>query len=433
MLRFEDCAFDDSSGRLWRGEREIRITPKAAAVLGALLAHAGEPLTRDRLFAIVWPDVVVSDDALGSCIQELRRSLGDDARAPRFIETRHRRGYRFVPAVRRETAPGADAGTPADAGAVATADPLTPTTRTEAMRVTDSIGRRLERSTFEARLIGAPLVYLDNHAASDTLVMLLNAAWLDGSDLETHLRVLPYRCVAPTLLGFEPEARQRFELPLRDHLVLLDALLRSLVERESPRRVLIAGFSASADLVLRWAESLGADSARVDGVLALGPNQALETCFGSRVLATLDGSDEGALLAALRSIGSAATSVEDWALVHGYIGRILPRFGSDVRPIRAIARDICGPFERDDAAEFARLYREATARVRCVRCVFEDSGTCNRLLRAALLDHMERGSLGPHHRDGALRIEPARSHFELIQPAVVGAHLAEMVRETGTD
>jgi adenylate cyclase len=41
----------------------------------------------------------VTDDALTSCIQELRRALEDDPKQPRFIETRHRRGYRFVAAL----------------------------------------------------------------------------------------------------------------------------------------------------------------------------------------------------------------------------------------------------------------------------------------------------------------------------------------------
>src|SRR4029077_8362675 len=43
----------------------------------------------------------VSDDALNSCIKELRRALADDARRPRYIETRHRRGYRFAARVLR--------------------------------------------------------------------------------------------------------------------------------------------------------------------------------------------------------------------------------------------------------------------------------------------------------------------------------------------
>lgn len=93
---FGGYRFDAGTGRLWSGSKEIRLTPKASAVLKMLVAHAGEPVTRDELFATVWNDTVVTDDALTSCIQELRRALEDDARQPRFIETRHRRGYRFV-------------------------------------------------------------------------------------------------------------------------------------------------------------------------------------------------------------------------------------------------------------------------------------------------------------------------------------------------
>ena len=53
-------------------------------------------VTKDQLFDAVWPEVNVGDAALVTCIQELRRALKDDARRPRYIETLHRRGYRFV-------------------------------------------------------------------------------------------------------------------------------------------------------------------------------------------------------------------------------------------------------------------------------------------------------------------------------------------------
>jgi predicted ATPase/DNA-binding winged helix-turn-helix (wHTH) protein len=88
--------FDPQTGRLWAGRREIKLTPRAAAVLAALIERAGQPVTRDELFRSVWRDTVVGDAALTACIQELRAALDDDARRPRFIETRHRRGYRFV-------------------------------------------------------------------------------------------------------------------------------------------------------------------------------------------------------------------------------------------------------------------------------------------------------------------------------------------------
>jgi TolB-like protein/DNA-binding winged helix-turn-helix (wHTH) protein len=88
--------FDLETGRLWSGKREVRLTPKASAVLKALVTHAGQPVRKDELFASVWKGTVVSDDALTSCIQELRKALADDAKRPRFIETRHRRGYQFI-------------------------------------------------------------------------------------------------------------------------------------------------------------------------------------------------------------------------------------------------------------------------------------------------------------------------------------------------
>jgi TolB-like protein len=105
-VRFNDYLFDGRTGRLWGGAGEIRLTPKAAAVLAALVTQAGTPVSRHDLFATVWSDTAVGDDALTSCVQELRRALHDDARQPRFIETRHRRGYRFIATV----SPPIDAG-----------------------------------------------------------------------------------------------------------------------------------------------------------------------------------------------------------------------------------------------------------------------------------------------------------------------------------
>ena len=115
-VRFGSHRFDVSSGRLWSNAREVRLTPKSAAVLAALVARPGQLVTREDLFASVWKDTAVGEDALTTCIRELRRALADDARRPRFIETRHRRGYRFVAPLAEDgmaetldDAPGADA------------------------------------------------------------------------------------------------------------------------------------------------------------------------------------------------------------------------------------------------------------------------------------------------------------------------------------
>lgn len=89
---------------LSRGSAEVRVTPKALAVLRALAGQAGRVVTKDELFRTVWPDASVSDATLSSCILELRKALGDDARQPRYIETLHRRGFRFIAATTLPTA-----------------------------------------------------------------------------------------------------------------------------------------------------------------------------------------------------------------------------------------------------------------------------------------------------------------------------------------
>ncbi len=95
-VSFGRFRFETDTGRLWAGSREIHLTPKASDVLKQLVFHAGVPVSKTELFDTVWSGTAVSDDALTSCIQELRRALEDDSKQPRFIETRHRRGYRFV-------------------------------------------------------------------------------------------------------------------------------------------------------------------------------------------------------------------------------------------------------------------------------------------------------------------------------------------------
>jgi TolB-like protein/cytochrome c-type biogenesis protein CcmH/NrfG len=83
-------------GGLMSGTRPVRLTPKALALLCYMAGRPGEVITKEELFAAVWPEVTVGDAALVTCIQELRKALGDDARRPHYIETLHRRGYRFI-------------------------------------------------------------------------------------------------------------------------------------------------------------------------------------------------------------------------------------------------------------------------------------------------------------------------------------------------
>ncbi len=96
MLHFEPFRLDRHNEQLWRGQEPLRLTLKAFAVLRYLIEHAAQLVTKEDVINVVWPETYVSETALAGCIREIRQALGDDARTPRFIETVHRRGYRFI-------------------------------------------------------------------------------------------------------------------------------------------------------------------------------------------------------------------------------------------------------------------------------------------------------------------------------------------------
>src|SRR5262245_28547404 len=96
FLTFDGYRLELPNVQLWQGQTILPLPSKALAVLRYLLEHAGQVVTKAELFTALWPDTVVSDGALTFCIVELRKALGDKAKAPRFIETVHRRGYRWI-------------------------------------------------------------------------------------------------------------------------------------------------------------------------------------------------------------------------------------------------------------------------------------------------------------------------------------------------
>jgi DNA-binding winged helix-turn-helix (wHTH) protein/TolB-like protein/Tfp pilus assembly protein PilF len=104
-LRIGEWWADPATNQLRRAGDRVRLEPKAMEVLVALTARAGEVVSREALLAEVWPGVVVGDEALTQSIIKLRRALGDNPRAPAYIETISKRGYRLIAPVGGQPAP----------------------------------------------------------------------------------------------------------------------------------------------------------------------------------------------------------------------------------------------------------------------------------------------------------------------------------------
>jgi DNA-binding winged helix-turn-helix (wHTH) protein len=111
MKEFPPFRLDTANQCLWRrrergGDERILLTPKAFGVLGCLVRRAGRLVTHDELLDAVWPNTHIQPQAIKKLILDIRSVLGDRAEKSVFIETLHRRGYRFIAAVTEDVAAG---------------------------------------------------------------------------------------------------------------------------------------------------------------------------------------------------------------------------------------------------------------------------------------------------------------------------------------
>jgi DNA-binding winged helix-turn-helix (wHTH) protein len=103
LFEFGDFTLDVPERRLLRGSVPVHLPPKTHDVLVALVRDAGRLVTKDDLLARVWPETFVEEGILTVHVATLRRALGDSSRAPAFVETVARSGYRFIASVTRST------------------------------------------------------------------------------------------------------------------------------------------------------------------------------------------------------------------------------------------------------------------------------------------------------------------------------------------
>jgi hypothetical protein len=296
-------------------------------------------------------------------------------------------------------------------------------------RLTHDICRSLNRAALDVRMIGDTVRYHDNEVASDVLVCYLHACGLDASEFDEILRQSKYRGIAPTFYGFEPFARRRFPLPLADHLTIVRAFIRTLAAQLKPALVLVVGFSSGADCAMQLATISDEPGERplADGCLSLGCNLSIETCFVTRVLAKLGSDTPAAILRDLRDVAAGADTLEEWLTIHEYFVKIFRKFGSHIAPLRDHALEIVKPFDKEPLRPFVEWYRSASANVRALRCVFEDSATYNSLVRELLIKQFDNQILGDHYREDSVVIDPDTNHFDLAEPDRVARQVDVMV------
>jgi DNA-binding winged helix-turn-helix (wHTH) protein len=97
LYSFDDYTLDAEHYELRRAGRLVRLEPRVFNLLAYLVQHPGRTVTKEELEEQLWPDSeVVGVTSLAKAVAQVRKALAGTGQGERYIQTVHRRGYRFV-------------------------------------------------------------------------------------------------------------------------------------------------------------------------------------------------------------------------------------------------------------------------------------------------------------------------------------------------
>lgn len=195
--RFDEIEVDPSAHRVTRKGIALDLEPKAFSLLVALLQHPGKALARDDLLDTVWGHRHVTPGVLNRVVGHLRKALGDEAENPRYIQTLHGIGYRFIAEVERA---------PSNADSAKSEAALSPdSAETPASAQAGLVHATPDVSTLATRAASsaAPLGLRTLALASLAVILLGVAAWfvfrerVPTAPADASIAVLPFDNLSP--------------------------------------------------------------------------------------------------------------------------------------------------------------------------------------------------------------------------------------------
>lgn len=262
------------------------------------------------------------------------------------------------------------------------------------------------------------LAYLERRAESPTVTVFLHGLGLDAGDYRGYLEWdTEHHQIALTLKGFDPaEPRPRRPVTLAEHVELVSGALAEVAAENPGKRLVLAGFSLGADLVLRLAEHWAANGpvvARLEGALLLDPNVNQSTMTISRLFAAADRDNP---LPAFKKLINFAPDRETLLELCGYVSKIARK---DFAQLWQLSRDMLGYWRPDGYNQIGERLATVAQVARTVRVV----------LSALYEEHLPamRNAARRHNAVNVAFVLNKCGHFDLIREDVL-KHELSLVR-----
>lgn len=261
-LFFSGFEFRTNSEELLRDGQSLGLQPTPAAILRMLIERPGELVTREEIIKRIWPNTTVDfDQRISSSIKQIRNALNDDSKAPSFIKTAPRQGYRFIAEL---TAAASPPGEPAD--------------DTMDLRPSPAIWRRFMPAAlfpviaviaFAATSVLAPKASdVADAKAQEAATVLLILPTIATDDYD---KKLAKAITNQIMLRFSADQPQSVELVAGDAAAGFadvpnlarrasrelgaDHIMRSVIERNNGHRTIVTRFVSTENQTLLWSQS----------------------------------------------------------------------------------------------------------------------------------------------------------------------------------
>lgn len=186
--------------------------------------------------------------------------------------------------------------------------------------------------------------YIDNEEKSEIIVYLIHGLGLDHRDFYEFVRTVKYRAVAITLYGSHRSDVTNEPICVDEHAAMVEKFIEDHLEKTTYKKVIVAGFSLGADIVLRIVSKENT-LVKNDNThfLLLDPNINIDTCFISSKIAQITQPDfQKQICEILTQFVNNKTGFNQ---ILNYVNTISPKFYERTEYLSFLARSMICTFQ----------------------------------------------------------------------------------------